>query len=228
MSKIYRYRAIEEWVCTLAYKILNVQKQNTVVVPCILAFKFDSPQLRAGGFPHPSQVLLDSLFCEHYRASYSTLRSLGQVSTTLHPNPKLNVCMPVWSAPGTWILRWWLWNAVNCLKKKRYYCNRHNCFWGLFLAHVASGQLLWLQVVKAQPMYFQWFASVAGNSAARDVRGRELVWWLYGKLIISGIVILSFSCEYRFTYLQKEQWRIVISRNIHLLAETSVKWLNSF
>lgn len=151
-----------------------------------------------------------TLFCKHCRAECSMLSSLGHVSTILHPNPKRNLRtqfnVPQDVNPEVVFVKW-----CELPQRGR---GLHNYSWGLCPARVASGQL--------------WFASVAGNSAAYGVCGRELVWWLYGKPIIPGIVILSFSCQRGFIYQQKEQWRAVISRNVHLLAETAVAWLNSF
>lgn len=104
-SKIQRQISIQEWICTVAYKMFNAQKKSTFVIPCLLAFRFDSPHLCSGGLPHPLQILLDSscpvtLFFQHCPAASSELSSLGHGSTILHPELKHNTCVPIWNAPG--------------------------------------------------------------------------------------------------------------------------------
>lgn len=197
----------------------NAQKKTPFVIPCLLVCKgWAAPSFAdSAGFQLPSGPVLPTVPSSIFRAelpmaAQSFIQTWGTTPECPFEMPQVG---EVWDGAGEM-----LWRLP---KKKGYCCSRDNCFWSNFLAHTASGQF-WVWVVKAQPVYFQLFA---GNSSAYDVLGRELVWLLDSKMIISGIVTLSFSCQHRFTYLQKEQWRIMISRNVCLPAEAAVKWLNS-
>lgn len=119
----------------------------------------------------------------------------------LHPNPHCNIGMPAASGPGMWML------FVKCFElpqKEKILLQQTRLFWRSFSGPCSFRTVVVVTAVSCLVCVFSMVCL-----ACCDVRGREVAWCLCGKLIISGIVIWSLSCEYGFRYLQKQQWQII-------------------